>query len=521
VAAVIRGKTWATKIDFKSAFYQPLVSSTLALAFSFQVSDGQFAAYSALPMGWAWSPFLFNLILRPLDLLCQALGISAVRYADDIVVLSDSPEGLARDLKRLVALCHRLGWVISLTKSYLVAASTFVFLGVAVDLRRRAVSWTSAKYQKVIAACQLIRSASQVTARELQALVGRLSFLLSAIPVLRVFLRGFNEGLAGCHGADGSRAIHISPQLKAEADFWLSEEGAAIATRWWPLAADPARPRWRTQTDASAEGFGWGPVIAPTNFELAGTSFPLSAALATQSSAVREASALSALMRYLGDDRRPGPRLSEGDEVLVEMDARTVVDSVSRGSARAPQLVDELRSLASALLRLPPVLLSLRWISREENAVADAASRAVSMADARLSEPVFQFLQQWWTCAPAVDLFAASTNCRARRFYSRTPTTDAEGVDGLSAPLLPYAYGYPPFALAVPWAHRLRDYEASSVPVLAVVPADVAHAVLPAWPLPNMHLFPPDEPLVVPPPYTALPMASPRQLVALVIRPPL
>ena len=512
VRSIACGKRFGTKVDFKDAFYQPRVSEALSKAFSFVTSTGAVAAYTSLPMGWAWSPYMFDLVMRPLDIFCRAIGLTMVRYADDIVLLADSPGELARDLATLVALCRRTGWTISPSKSFFVAASILVFLGVVVDLHERAVSWSCAKRKRVRDACSAISSGSITTCLELQRVVGRLSFLLSAVPVFRVFLRGFVTASAG-----SEHTVVVSSALRAEAEFWLSAAGNEIATRWWLLPGG-SRPLWKVATDASECGVGWGAIATPRGHVLPSLSLPLSRDLAGQSSAVREAAALTNLLEHLADHRREGEAVSAGDEVEVTLDARVVVQSVSRGSARAPQLVQQLRQLALTLLRFPPVLLTLRWVPREHNEEADAASRRVSLDEARLADAVFKELCDWWGCLPAADLFATAANRRAERYYSRDAAIGAEGVDGMRAPIIPRAYAYPPFALAPVFTYRLLDYAASSTPILAVVPADIALSVLRTWPLGDMKLFSAVQRVVVAPPYNLSPVPSPRQLAAVIVR---
>ena len=509
--------SYATKVDFRSAFYQPRVSEDLARKFSFVFSASgteRLAEYTSLPMGFSWSPYLFDLILKPLDILLRSLGLRFTRYVDDIALLADSPERLSEDLTILVETCTEVGWKLNLSKTYLVAATVFVFLGVRISLRDSAASWSSKKRVKIGQACRQLLDAGTYTSEALRSLTGRLSWLLGVSPLFRVFLRPFIDA------DDAAVPRKLDPALRAAASFWLSSEGHQISTRWWPLLGNSAH--WSADTDASAVGVGWAGVTSPDGQRWGDGALPLPPSLAEASSAAREASGVTALLRFLGDTRRAGPPVVSGDHLHLRLDAKVVVGAMERGSARAPELVREMQAMALAVLALPPIRVTIEWIPREENAKADAQSRDISLADCRLTEAAWNYLITMAGFEPQVDLFATASNARCTRFYSRAPDSAAEGIDGMTAPELGRAYAYPPFGLARAFAPSLARYRDLSLPIVAVLPRDIAYSVLPWWPACDVYVFPPSAPVLLPAPYSTrqAPIPSPRPLVALFNRPP-
>ena len=505
---------YGTKMDLKSAFYQPAVSEPLSRFFGFRANPTELATYKGLPMGWAWSPFIFDLLLRPLDLLLSALGFNTVRYVDDIAVLADTPERLSTDITGVTQILSRVGWKLSLKKTFLVAATTFVFLGVRIDLPRCAVSWATPKRTRVTAACTEIREGRPTTVAHVAGLCGRLSFLLAAMPIFRVYLRPLFDATAG---SDPTEMVDVAdPSLRSAACFWLSPDGVAVATRWWPIDT-PARPRrtWRSSTDASSTAFGWTDVLGPDGRIVVGAgTVPLSAAMAATGSAVREAQAIAFLLDLLSSPKRTGPRILEGDLLDIRLDAQVVTQAMQRGSAKAEDLVAVFAACASALLRLPSIVLRLTWIPRAENAEADGRSRDVSLADARLTDSIYDRLTAWAGFRPAVDLFATATNTRAARFYSRYPSTGSEGHDGLRALPQPDVYGYPPFALAPSFISLVERLWEGRFRFLVVLPWDLCRTRL----SPDRYrfwVFPALDPILLPPPYDGpQPVPSPVQLCA-------
>lgn len=53
------------------------------------------------PQGGLISPLLANIYLNPLDWLLESLGLQSIRYADDIVVLAESPQAAQRALETI------------------------------------------------------------------------------------------------------------------------------------------------------------------------------------------------------------------------------------------------------------------------------------------------------------------------------------------------------------------------------------------------------------------------------------
>jgi len=205
--------------------------------------------------------------------------------------------------------------------------------------------------------------------------------------------------------------------------------------------------------------------------------------------------------------------VQSGDTIDLLLDAMVVTFAISHGTARAADLVAELSLTALALLDMPPVRFTTRWISRDLNDDADAASRDVGLADSQLLS--YDVICKRVGFYPREDLFASQGNTRCTRFWSEQPTTAAVGIDGLSAGVVPFAYAFPPFALARKFALRLRLYAATNTPIIAILPSDIVHVDLPSW---VGDIIPLPEPSILPPPFN-LPYPSPRPLSVLFIRP--
>ena len=92
------GKKFACKIDMRSAYWLIRVSKCMWHHFAVRDKSQNIFVMPVLPQGFNWSAFLFDATLRPVDAALRAVGVDCVRFADDLLLLADSPQQLATDL---------------------------------------------------------------------------------------------------------------------------------------------------------------------------------------------------------------------------------------------------------------------------------------------------------------------------------------------------------------------------------------------------------------------------------------
>ena len=166
-----KGKSHVVDVDIKGYFdnipHEPLMElvrkrisdgRVLELTESFlkgSVSeDGEVSVQEAgTPQGGIISPLLANIYLNPLDWMLQDLGLHAVRYADDIVVLADSEQATSGALERIQEWMRQAGLELNCDKTRLVdmgeANASFDFPGISLHAipERQAVA-TGANVQQ-------------------------------------------------------------------------------------------------------------------------------------------------------------------------------------------------------------------------------------------------------------------------------------------------------------------------------------------------------------------------------------
>jgi hypothetical protein len=121
--------------------------------------------------------------------------------------------------------------------------------------------------------------------------------------------------------------------------------------------------------------------------------------------------------------------LCEGKFVVFQVDAQNLLGIVNRGSPRL-----KLNELARELFWFGEehhVTLSVEWVPREQNTLADELSKLIIPDDWMLARSFFRWLEDRWGIH-AVDLFASDANNQCGRFYSLHWCRGTAGVNAFA-----------------------------------------------------------------------------------------
>jgi hypothetical protein len=178
------------------------------------------------------------------------------------------------------------------------------------------------------------------------------------------------------------------PRLRFEGAIWPPTEGVAI----------------RMASDAS--DIGWGGHTMQGAPEYAHEYF--SEAESVESSTYRE---LLGVLRCL----QPLMHLCADKFVVFQVDAKNLLGIVNRGSPRL-----KLNALAREMFWLGlehRITLTVEWVPREQNTLADELSKLLIPEDFSLGKKTFSQLEGRWG-VHSIDLFASNANNLCGRFYS-------------------------------------------------------------------------------------------------------
>jgi hypothetical protein len=121
--------------------------------------------------------------------------------------------------------------------------------------------------------------------------------------------------------------------------------------------------------------------------------------------------------------------LCEGKFVVFQVDAENLLGIVNRGS---PKL--HINVVARELFWLcvkRDITLSVEWVPRELNSLADEISKFLIPSDWMLNRRIFRRLEERWG-RHSVDLFASDANFQCERFYSLHWCRGSAGCDAFA-----------------------------------------------------------------------------------------
>ncbi len=109
--------------------------------------------------------------------------------------------------------------------------------------------------------------------------------------------------------------------------------------------------------------------------------------------------------------------LCEGKFIVFQVDAENLLGIVNRGSAKLHIIVVARELFWLCVER--DITLSVEWVPRELNSLADELSKFLIPSDYMLSRRVFRRLKERWG-SHSVDLFASDANFQCARFIRCT-----------------------------------------------------------------------------------------------------
>ena len=136
---------WVTSLDFSDAYFHIPIGQRSRKFLRFFLHS-QAYQFTALPFGLSTAPLEFTKVAKEVKLMAQARGIRIHQYLDDWLLRAPCPETCLLHTRTLLDLCHRLGWVVNMTKSELVLQQVFNFVGYRFDLSQGLVKPTQERW---------------------------------------------------------------------------------------------------------------------------------------------------------------------------------------------------------------------------------------------------------------------------------------------------------------------------------------------------------------------------------------
>ena len=360
-AGLVSPGDFLAKVDLANAYrsvkVHPDDHHLTGLQWTFMGEDHPtFLRDTRAPYGARLSPLIFNRLTQAVRCIMASQGFGrVVAYLDDFLVVGSTREECQDTLGALMRLLRQLGFSINYNKVEGPTRS-LTFLGVKFDTVTYTLSLPGVKVEQLKEDLQHTLTRRDINKRQLQSLVGRLSWASLVVyggrPHIRRLINRINTLKNPCH------KTRISSCMRADLQWWM--ENVDLFNGFTPIAEE--RPSTHICIDACTQGAGgyhqgqW--------YHVAWENWPGTDDLHIN---YKEVLALTPAVAVWG-------HLWRGKRVLVYSDNQAAVGIFNRGTAKNPFVMGALRNVFWASVVHDFRIKAIYYPGRL-NVVADAASR--------------------------------------------------------------------------------------------------------------------------------------------------
>jgi len=428
---LLRLNDWMVKVDLKDAYFTIPIHADHQPFLRFMVNQDQYQ-FTCLPFGLSCAPWAFTKVMKPVSILLRGMGVRMIVYIDDMLLLGESPSLVESHLEALMYLLTGLGFIINLPKSITTPTQTVEFLGLQVDSTTLHLSLPGQKLHHIRMEVGQHLKSSQMTARQLAQLIGKLHAASQAVlpaPLFYRSLQGDLQKALSLSDQNYNALLSLSAPAQEELTWWQKQlaqwNGKALLCKRQTvtITSDASLMGWGAVCDGSRTGGPWSDSEQRMHINCLEL---LAATLATKT--------------FLKDQT--------GVTVLLQLDNQTAVAYINNmGGTVSPQLTDLAKALWLWALS-KDIVLTAEYIPGRVNVVADAESRSMTdRTDWKLHTNVFQQMNKKWGPLE-VDLFATRLSTQLPRFFSWRPDPLAEATDAFSQDWSHFrGYANPPWCL--------------------------------------------------------------------------
>jgi len=457
--------------DEKSAYDGLLLSEAFRKFFGLEFA-GWYLQYITLPFGWSVSPYIYQSVGMQVTTYLRRRGVITLQYLDDRFLgplkcktLVEAREATGLSIFLNSTLLSYLGYTIALQKSTWVPTVSLRFLGLLVHSDIRAFQIPEDKKTNFKLIREKILTCNKVHIKQLQQFMGKCMALSLCVPAARLYIRVMAVSIS--RAQKSTKLIQISGELYDEITMWRFIDTHSDSAHWRPQR----HVELTFATDAS--GFAWGAMIAGQSihdFWDTNDKRPIH---------LKETDALIHAIQSV-------PQLVQNKRVDALVDNMALVLSWEKLGCKDMSLNKLLKKLFSVVANLN-CDLRLQHIPSAENP-ADAPSRKLALADARLSSTAWRKLQLLFG-PHTFDLMALDSNVMRDNtgarlpHYSPHPLPLSSGVNVLSQSLSTAEnyYCFPPFCMLEPVVTFILNECSPSLRVTLVIPTCAVERFW--WPL--------------------------------------
>lgn len=410
---------WMFNYDLRDGYHHVMIHPDFRDFLGFKLLlNGKmtYCRYVVGCFGLADLPWIFTKIYRPLVAHWRSLGIQGVKFLDDGAFFNEDKVSASANSLHVQKDLIRTGSIFSSKKCVWEPTQKMTWLGFVWDSEEGSIAAAPHRVEKIISSCNSLLDKDNCPVKDLAGFVG---MIVSLIPVVGNCSRVTTKQSQICIASSDSwdNFIHLSSPIKKEILFWKEN----IHKLNHSIISESGPPTVMNVIEGDASSTGLGSILNRENL----TARIFSQEERETHSTYRELANIHySLLSFL-------PMIKDSS-VKFLVDSQSAARIVETGSMK-----EELQWFATEIFFIcykNNIALKVEWIPRDQNKLADWASREADVVDIEdwgLTSSFFKILDN--RHGPfTLDAFSNSYNNKCPRFYSLFHSPGSLGLDALT-----------------------------------------------------------------------------------------
>ena len=182
VFKIIKRGVWMASVDLKDAFFTVPVHKLHQKIFMFEWIQ-KFYKFVGMPNGYSDAMRIFTKILKPVFGHLRQEGHLSVIFVDDSYLQGDTEQECMNNIKAMVDLLLKLGFIVHEKKSVLKPTQKIEFLGFIIDSNSMTIEINREKAEHILLKIRKFLQDRSPAIRKLASVVGSVISIFLAIPL--------------------------------------------------------------------------------------------------------------------------------------------------------------------------------------------------------------------------------------------------------------------------------------------------------------------------------------------------
>ena len=441
------------KCDLKAGYHHIdiLEEHQQYLGFSVKINNIDcFYTFSVLPFGLSSAGFVFTEVVRSACIAMRKRGLKVIFYLDDALCVCRDEREATQQAGIFVDILKSAGFIINYEKSCFIPSHTIIWLGLQINLTEGYIGVPVEKLKAIMIHLRDINLNKKLTFRRMASIVGKLCALHLALgDVVYLKTKYMQKAITTANYWD--ETTHLNVKVKEELVFWRNN---LFKLKFCDLFSAVL---YDTECFTDASDKQGGGFIQGKGHEQYICVFTDEVRLA--SSTYREIFVVCGFLNNFVEQFK-------GRCVCVYTDNSAVTYIARRGSMHS-----ELQDIAVNMHDLcfkNDIKLTVRWIPRKQNVLADKLSRVVLEDDWSISDHIFRLCDKRWGPFD-IDLFASHYNTKCKVYYAKHYDAGAAGTDAIKMDWNgKNLWVVPPIELIIAFVRQVKKSRCKGVLVIPV-----------------------------------------------------